>query len=288
MNVAARSALFLVLILLCSVSAGAQTGVISGTITSPGGVAAGPGFSCGFVAGPVFPSGVAEGSAPYSAVREISHQQTLNDGTHISETTISEKIYRDAQGRTRTERPICRTEQGTQEPDALDIQIRDPVAGYAYVLDVQNHIAYRYVLRVRELPSRVALGTDKATVSTLASPAVGSPPAPPVGRITRNGEESLGTQTMEGVLVEGTRTTRTIPEGQVGNDRPLVTTYENWRAPDLKLTILTKISDPRSGERTIRLTNLDTTEPMPALFEPPADYKVVEETEPVRITYKKQ
>ena len=32
-------------------------------------------------------------------------------------------------------------------------------------------------------------------------------------------KESLGTQTINGVVAEGTRTTRTIPAGQIGNEK---------------------------------------------------------------------
>ena len=40
--------------------------------------------------------------------------------------------------------------------------------------------------------------------------------------------ESLGKQTMEGVQVEGTRTTRTIAAGEIGNDRPIDIVSERW------------------------------------------------------------
>ncbi len=89
--------------------------------------------------------------------------------------------------------------------------------------------------------------------------------------------ESLGTQTMEGVTVEGHRTTTTIPVGVQGNDRPLVSTNETWTSPDLKVTVLMKNSDPRNGENIMRLTNITVGEPDPALFQPPADYTVVDE-----------
>ena len=45
---------------------------------------------------------------------------------------------------------------------------------------------------------------------------------------------SLGTQTINGVQAEGTRTTRTIPAGAIGNANPIVITNERWYSPDLQ------------------------------------------------------
>jgi hypothetical protein len=51
----------------------------------------------------------------------------------------------------------------------------------------------------------------------------------------------------------------------------------------MKLTILSKCSDPRTGETITRLEKLDRGEPDPTLFQVPADYTVVEETDQFRI-----
>ena len=97
--------------------------------------------------------------------------------------------------------------------------------------------------------------------------------------------ESLGTQVMEGVNVQGTRSTMTIPVGAQGNDRPLATVSETWFSPDLKLTILMKTTDHRNGESTTRMTNLVLGEPDPSLFQPPAGYNIVDEAGPFQVRY---
>ena len=84
--------------------------------------------------------------------------------------------------------------------------------------------------------------------------------------------ESLGTQFMEGVAVEGTRTTLTIPAGQIGNEQPINIVSERWFSPDLKVLVMSRQSDPRFGETTYRLTNITRAEPSPQLFEIPADF----------------
>lgn len=93
--------------------------------------------------------------------------------------------------------------------------------------------------------------------------------------------EDLGTQTMEGVLVTGTRMTRTIPAGQIGNEQPIQIVTEVWTSPELKTVIMSKRSDPRMGEQTFRLTNIVRAEPDPALFALPADFRLVDGPQPV-------
>ena len=96
--------------------------------------------------------------------------------------------------------------------------------------------------------------------------------------------EDLGTQTMEGLLVTGTRTTRTIPSGQIGNDKPISIVTEVWTSPDLKTIVSSKRSDPRMGEQTFQLSNVARTEPDPLLFIVPADFKVIDG--PQKIIYR--
>ena len=88
--------------------------------------------------------------------------------------------------------------------------------------------------------------------------------------------ESLGTQTIEGVLAEGTRSTITIGAGQIGNERPIEIVSERWFSPELKTLVLSKQSDPRFGETTYRLSNIVLGNPEASLFEVPADFQIVE------------
>ncbi len=75
-------------------------------------------------------------------------------------------------------------------------------------------------------------------------------------------------------MAEGTRITRTIPAGSVGNEQPIVITTETWYSPDLKVLVMTKTNDPRMGETTYRLTNIQRSEPPANLFQVPDDYTV--------------
>jgi hypothetical protein len=81
-------------------------------------------------------------------------------------------------------------------------------------------------------------------------------------------------KTIEGIAVEGRKTTTVIPAGQVGNELPITITSEEWRSPELDVLILTRYSDPRSGESSYSLTNIIRAEPHPSLFAVPSDYTV--------------
>ncbi len=87
-------------------------------------------------------------------------------------------------------------------------------------------------------------------------------------------KEELGEQAIEGVTAKGTRTTTTIPAGAIGNELPISITSEEWFSTDLKVLVMTKHADPRSGETTYRLMNIVRTEPNPSLFDLPAGVTV--------------
>jgi hypothetical protein len=97
--------------------------------------------------------------------------------------------------------------------------------------------------------------------------------------------KSLGTKTIEGILVEGHRTIMTIPAGEVGNDRPISNVSESWFSPELNDIIELTSSDPRTGQTTTRLTNIDRNNPDPSLFLVPPDYEIVDEQGPFSIDY---
>ena len=86
--------------------------------------------------------------------------------------------------------------------------------------------------------------------------------------------EQLGNMFVEGVQAQGTRTTTTIAAGDIGNERPINIVDERWYSPDLQMTVMTKHSDPRSGETNFQLKNINRSSPPPHLFEVPSDYTV--------------
>lgn len=222
---------------------------------------------------------------PYQALASTEMKQTLTDGSHINQTTTA-TVARDSEGRTiriqklSTIGPWKSSSGSSQESGPTLTSIFDPVAG--------NHIDYtsdRKVAHVIPMPQPPPAGA----VTAMASGFAGGPGSPGTnvmfsvqGRaVSSNADkaddtkaESLGTKTIEGIQVTGTRNTDTIPAGAIGNDKDIVITRETWYSPDLKLVIQSTQNDPRFGQTTYSLTNIQRGEPDEALFQVPADYKV--------------
>jgi hypothetical protein len=88
--------------------------------------------------------------------------------------------------------------------------------------------------------------------------------------------EPLGKQMVEGVNADGTREVSTIAAGTIGNDRPIQVSTESWYSADLQMNVMTKHSDPRTGDESFRLTNISRAEPAAYLFQLPAGYQINE------------
>ncbi len=202
--------------------------------------------------------------APFTASVSTQSTQTLADGNQIQRSTTG-SLARDSQGRTRSEMtlPAIGPWAAAGKPAPQMTFIHDPVAGTQYMLDANRKIAHK-------APAHTHSGGDFAK----GKGARGGAFAAEMEKETTT--TSLGTQMINGVSAEGTRTTRTIPAGEIGNQKPIVITVEKWYSADLQETVLTKRSDPRMGETVRQLTNIQRTEPAATLFQVPSDYTVQE------------
>lgn len=202
--------------------------------------------------------------APYSAVEVTTEQQALAGGNVIQRQT-TRNIYRDGQGRTRTESQMTRPGPNGQSTTVTRITISDPVAGYIHEVDPQNKVVNSR--RVRPM------GTQNAT---RPAPRNGGGPG---GRGPRPADanvksEDLGTQNVNSVIAAGNRVTHTIPAGTIGNAMAIQSVHETWMAADLKVPVMVKVTDPRFGTRTTQLTQINRGEPDATLFQVPAGYTV--------------
>ena len=219
-------------------------------------------------------------NAPYSADIVTETTQTLTDGNHIRQSSTA-KVYRDTEGRTRREQSL--NGLGGLAPSSNLPQvvfINDPVAGFNYALNPQNRTATKSAWA---RPGRGGQAQGSSQPMARLRQQSADPSAAIAGRWGRGGAarqniktESLGRQTIEGVPADGTRTTMTIPAGQLGNEQPIQMVTERWYSPDLQTVVLSKRTDPRMGETVSKLANISRSEPPSSLFEPPADYKVAE------------
>ncbi len=193
--------------------------------------------------------------APYSADVSFTRTQTLLDGNVIQH-TMSGKVARDAEGRTYSLETSTGGPLGQTGP-VTRISIFDPVAGYAYELNPTTKTAVRRAIRQPK-------GNWKGPGSNAARPA--DPNAV---------KTDMGTQVVNNVNAQGTSTTRTIPAGTMGNEKPIVSTSETWYSADLQTVVAAKFTDPRSGQSSFALTNIQKTAD-PSLFQVPAGYTITD------------
>jgi len=208
------------------------------------------------------PPGKVVTGAPYSAVAVTESKQTLADGNTIDR-KVQSSLYRDSQGRTRRETalPGVGPLAASGQPHTF-VMIHDPVARTAFVLHADQKVADQL--------SRPGNGQKHAGGFESKFQAH-------IQQEIANGtliQEDLGVQTINGVSAQGTRYTKTIPAGKIGNAQPIVIISEHWYSPDLQIVVKSTRSDPRFGTTTYTITTLQRQEPAASLFAVPADYTV--------------
>ena len=199
---------------------------------------------------------------PFSAVAISESTQTLADGNRISRKTQT-SLFRDSQGRFRKEvtLPAIGPLAASGQPRSF-VVINDPVAGASYVLEADQKIARKMAGRDGQFKDKPKGEMGHRQWKQGAEPNVQ--------------KESLGTQSFNGVNAEGTRFTRAIVAGEIGNDQPITIVSERWYSPDLQIVVMSKHSDPRFGNSSYTLTNIQRNEPDASLFSVPAGYTVKE------------
>ncbi len=241
---------------------------------------------------------------PFTGEFVTENTQALADGNRIRSTNTT-AFARDGEGRTRREMTLGAIGPFATGAPKKTIFIHDPVSKIDYILDPDGKTARRINVGLMTVRTTSAEGKDVVIHHAGPGPvAMERMPLPPglvaqgeAGAVVRQRiivgstgvnerastvsdnvrTESLGKRMIEGVEAEGSRTTVTIPAGQIGNERALDTVSERWYSNELKTVVMTTRRDPRTGENTYKLTNLRRGEPARQMFEVPADYKIIDE-----------
>lgn len=205
--------------------------------------------------------------APFSATATSETTETLQDGSVIHRTS-QVSMYRDSQGRSRHEASFTGfgplTAAGT--PKKM-VMISDPVAGVHIMLDDDNKVAHKSAFHAH-------------TGNGASADSASNPHGREQDRMQKEEaagllkKESLGTQVINGVTAEGTRTTHIIPVGQIGNEKALQIVSERWYSTDLQIVLKSTRTDPRFGTTTYTVTNVQRTEPSAGLFAVPTGYSI--------------
>ena len=222
-------------------------------------------------------------NAPYSAVMKSSFEQKLGDGNAIHTMTQSHQA-RDSAGRTMTEmKQGCVLGEDGQMHERSNVSVNDPVArtnmNWQVGDDQLPKVVRVYHQPQPNAPLRTVTPPPQPSAEQLAQQQkmMQAARAQQALQQKENHTEDLGTKDFNGVLAHGTRTTRTIPAGEEGNDQPLVVINERWMSREMGLTVMTISDDPRRGRTVTEYEDLMLGEPDPAVFQPPAGYTVQEQ-----------
>jgi hypothetical protein len=199
--------------------------------------------------------------APYSATATDESSQALVDGNTIQRTTTAQ-VARDSRGRTYTQQTMTGGPWAAEGGPKTVVFIFDPVAGYSYVLHPEKKQAIRR-------PIKAPRGGGASGRNFEARPHHGP------GSEKNVTETNLGSKDISGVgAAQGKSITHTIPAGEIGNAQPIASTSEIWYSPDLQIVVSSKRNDPRTGESTYTLSNIQRGEPSPSLFQVPSDFTI--------------
>jgi hypothetical protein len=205
---------------------------------------------------------------PFRAEAHCRFVQTLNNGTRVVNETGGIQA-RDSLGRTYVD-----GNSGPRKPTIFNV--RDPTNGTDMRWQRTSEI---------EIEALAARGEDQPPNYRIAVvdhfPAVKSAPESAEDEFTCPVEpleglecEDLGTKTISGLVAHGVLRHKTVKPGEFGNEGPLVLTSEYWFSRELSIVVSETRNDPRHGDYTMQLENIDRTEPPASLFEVPAGYTI--------------
>ena len=191
---------------------------------------------------------------PFTAQSAMDWTRTAADGSTIKLHLIA-NIARDSRGRVYRERRGFVPAGATTAPPLHEIIVYDPAASTRMSCTMASRHCVLSASRPRTSFAAAAAGSFASGTRFLS-------------------RESLGSKTMNGLDVVGTRETVTVNPGVYGNDRPLISTHEFWYAPDLQTNLSVVRVEPANGQQVIQLGSLSRSEPEPSQFEPPSGFTV--------------
>jgi hypothetical protein len=196
-------------------------------------------------------------NAPFNGVINVARSVVQPDGSIASFKTIR-NIHRDSQGRIYNEGRALLPVSSTDTPEVVRIHLYDPQTRISTMLDPRQRTFWTTTVN---RPPETVPPTLRTGSSVLQN------------EFTR--EEDLGVHEMAGVPARGLRETQTIPAEKSGTGKEIAITDEYWYSDDLRINVMIKHSDPRTGTTTLTITQITREEPDPALFEIPDNYAAV-------------
>jgi hypothetical protein len=191
---------------------------------------------------------------PYTAQFVQTYTETESGSTRAQGESRIVRM-RDSQGRTRIE---------TLPPD--DTNCRDNDCSKPDVVNLYLPLQRQFI----------QLFPGRKTASVMIFPGTGPIPRHVHPNDKNIKKEDLPGRMINGIYAVGTRITQLSPSDN-GSGRNVLSVGEEWISPDLNLVILNKhkSADPLGDDTITQIKHFDRSEPDPALFQIPTDYKIL-------------
>jgi len=192
-------------------------------------------------------------NAPFTAKETVTWEEPMVGGGSVARKYYT-VIARDSRGRIHRERRGFVPAASNTQPPLRSVTILDPVSGTRTLCSESTMVCATSAWYPR-LPAQ----PDTGSTMTIKS-----------GKGT---SESLGSQTMDGLQVVGTREMHTSVAGTNGEDRVVISHTELWYSPDLQIDLSVIRTNPQLGQVTLSVTELVRGDPDPSLFAVPAGFQ---------------
>jgi hypothetical protein len=192
--------------------------------------------------------------APFHGIVVVERTVVQPNGSVTGLRTMRE-IGRDGQGRIHNESRTLVPLSSTATPTLVQIHLYDPQT----MISPPEKIFWTST--VNRPPE-----TEPPTLANATPTAAYQPPNQYVK------QEDLGSREIAGLQAHGVRATQTIKAAASGMGKDVIVADEYWYSNDLRINLLTKHSDPRTGSVELTVTEVDRGEPDAALFAIPDGY----------------
>ena len=199
---------------------------------------------------------------------QFQAEATMHSTQHLGDGTVIVKelhivLARDDQGR------FCFESHSIQPANHIESHIvLDPVSKRELSWGTQSKTVMSFPIRANSHITVSALPRERDAPSTLPADAK---------RVTN---EDLGSKTIAGIPVVGTRTVTTIAAGNIGNSQEIVIRHEQWTSPDLQLIVAESDDNPFGETRSYEITSFERSAPPETLFQAPENIPLQARTLP--------
>lgn len=191
----------------------------------------------------------------------------LKDGSKMASANVTENVTKSADGREVIELKLAGEGDKQGERHVVVRRITKSADGKVLAGDVEKNMTVD--IRGPELGRNMEMQLGGAMFDTSFTRIFSD-----AKWAAKRQTKTLGSRDFDGIKAEGKNVSYEIPAGEIGNAKPIIVNDESWTSPDLQITVYSKHSDPRSGERVYRLSNVNRDEVPASMFTVPSDYKL--------------